>query len=136
MITITRKLELDAAHRLMGHEGKCKNIHGHRYVVEVTAAAQELDKLGRVIDFSVLKRKLGGWLEENWDHKAILQMSDPLVPALLALSQPVYTTPWPPTGENLAAFLLNLSRVLFAFDGIEVVKIRLWETPNCWVEAT
>ena len=54
MITCTRRIQFCAGHRVMGHEGKCRNLHGHNYVVFVTAQADELDSVGRVIDFSVL----------------------------------------------------------------------------------
>ena len=56
MISITRKIEFDAAHRVMEHEHKCKNMHGHRYVLEVEVEMKnKLDDLGRVIDFGLLK---------------------------------------------------------------------------------
>ena len=58
MIEITRRLEFDAGHRVLGHEGKCKNLHGHRYSAEITVTAPDLDGLGRVIDFGVIKEKV------------------------------------------------------------------------------
>ena len=61
--TCTRKLEFDAAHRVMEHESKCRHLHGHRYVAEVTVATSELDGLGRVLDFGLLKTELGGWID-------------------------------------------------------------------------
>jgi 6-pyruvoyl tetrahydropterin synthase/QueD family protein len=76
--TITRRLEWDAGHRVLGHEGRCRHLHGHRYVAEVTVAAPELDDLGMVIDFSVLKEKVGGWIDREWDHNMMLHVSDPL----------------------------------------------------------
>src|SRR5262249_14498003 len=54
-VTCTRLLQFDAGHRVYQHEGKCANLHGHRYTAEITAQAEALDKIGRVIDFSVLK---------------------------------------------------------------------------------
>lgn len=51
MITVTRVLEFDAGHRVVNHESKCATLHGHRYKVEIVAAAPGLDSLGRVIDF-------------------------------------------------------------------------------------
>src|SRR5262245_52482042 len=74
----TRKLEFDAGHRVLGHGGKCRHLHGHRYVAEVTCYAEELDKLGFVVDFSVIKTVVGDWIDENFDHNMILNPKDPL----------------------------------------------------------
>ena len=76
MIFATRKLHFDAAHRVMQHESKCKYLHGHRYVVEATFEAAQLDDLGRVVDFGVIKERLGQWLDAHWDHATILYQKD------------------------------------------------------------
>src|SRR5262249_22784820 len=55
MITATRRIQFAAGHRVFGHEGKCRYLHGHNFVALVTAAADDLDAVGRVIDFGVLK---------------------------------------------------------------------------------
>ncbi len=54
-ISCTRRIEFDAAHRVMRHEGKCKHLHGHRYALEATFSASGLDALGRVIDFAAFQ---------------------------------------------------------------------------------
>ena len=134
-ITITRRLEIDAGHRLLKHEGKCRNYHGHRYIFEITVRARELDDVGRVIDFSEVKRLVGGWLDENWDHGMILQQGDPLIPLLqeLKLKHAVYVTS--PTAENLTEHLFNVACNLGLFDqGIQIVGVRCFETPNCSAE--
>ena len=63
-------------HRIPRHESKCAAFHGHRYAAELTCLAP-LDDRGRVIDFGVVKERVGGWIDENWDHTAILQRDDP-----------------------------------------------------------
>jgi len=68
MIRITRKIEFDSGHRVLGHEGKCAHLHGHRYVAEITVESAGLDSLGRVVDFSVIKEKVGKWVDENWEY--------------------------------------------------------------------
>ena len=75
-VTCTRRLEWDAMHRIPRHESKCAAFHGHRYAAELTCLAP-LDDRGRVIDFGVVKERVGGWIDENWDHTAILQRDDP-----------------------------------------------------------
>ena len=127
-------------HRIPLHESKCKAFHGHRYAAEITCVAEGLDSLGRVIDFSVIKNRVGSWIDEHWDHTAILMRGDP-DPAVQALAQsnashgrPVYWLDAHPTAENIAQELGIVSQKLLADTGVTVIKIRLWETPNAWVE--
>lgn len=140
MITITRKLEFDTAHRVMNHESKCATLHGHRYVVEITATAEGLDSIGRIIDFSVLKEKIGTWLDDKWDHTSVLFSEDiETVKALLSIPQkkPPYIVPFNPTAENMASYLLRrICPMLLKDTGVTVTKVRVWETPNCWADAT
>ncbi len=135
-ITCTRKIEFDAAHRVMLHESKCKNLHGHRYVVEVTAQAPELDALGRVVDFGVLKDKLGGWIDEHWDHQTILFDEDKALGSAIAAEtgQPIFYLNANPTAENMAKHLLEKVCPTLFSGALKIVKITLRETPNCWVE--
>lgn len=135
-ITCTRKLEFDAAHRVKLHESKCKYLHGHRYVVEVTAQAPKLDALGRVVDFGVLKGRLGQWLDDNWDHQTILWDEDKSLGDAISkeTDHPVFYLPANPTAENMAHYLLyEVCPMLFEAP-LEIVAITLRETPNCWVE--
>lgn len=135
MITITRKLEADVGHRLMGHESKCRNVHGHRYVFEVEVSADELDTVGRVIDFSVIKEKLGGWLDEHWDHAFLFQKGDPIESFLEAHDQRRFMMMVPPTAENIAHLFRGVAIDLMAEHGIKVESVRVWETPNCFATA-
>ena len=138
--TITRKLEFDAAHRVVNHESKCATLHGHRYVCEFVATADKLDDIGRVIDFSVLKEKLGGWLDEKWDHNSILYVEDKeTISALKSIprKKDPFITNWNPTAENMAAFLLtNVCPELLKGTGVTVTKVIVWETPNCKAESS
>ena len=52
------KIEFDAAHRVIGHQNKCRYLHGHRYVLEVTAVSNVLNSIGMVVDFGFLKTKI------------------------------------------------------------------------------
>jgi 6-pyruvoyltetrahydropterin/6-carboxytetrahydropterin synthase len=139
-IRITRVLEFDAAHRVMNHESKCANLHGHRYKVEIEAQAVELDSLGRVIDFSVIKQKIGGWIDENWDHTCILFADDAVAfNALMSINRNriPFLAAWNPTAENMANYLLtSICPKLLDTDDIKVTKVTLWETPNCFAEAS
>jgi 6-pyruvoyltetrahydropterin/6-carboxytetrahydropterin synthase len=140
MVTCTRRLEWDAMHRIPLHESKCRAFHGHRYVAEITCAIPELDDLGRVVDFGVVKEKVGGWIDDNWDHTAILMRSDPAAPPIAEANarfgRPVYWTDRAPTAEVIVAELAVHAQRLLADTGVTVVRIRLWETPNGSAEWT
>lgn len=139
-VKITRKLEFDAGHRVMNHESKCATLHGHRYVAEITAEAEQLDDIGRIIDFSVLKAKVGDWIDRYWDHTVILNVKDTVVTnALLQLPRhkDPFIAPWNPTAENMAEHLLReVCPEVLAGSGVTVTHVRLFETPNCWSDAT
>jgi len=137
MIEIKRRLEFDAGHRVMNHEGKCKHLHGHRYIVDLYATADHLDALGRIIDFSVLKGIVGKWIDDNLDHKTMLFEEDvKLMAALDAAGHygDLFITDFNPTAENLAFFLFNKSVVLLADHPVAVTRVVVHETPNCLAE--
>lgn len=137
LLTCTRRIEFDAAHRLRGHEGKCRNLHGHRYVVEASFSAPQLDELGRLIDFGIIKQRLGEWIDTNWDHTVILWDADNTLGGLVAgeTGQTIFYMPVNPTAENMALYLFEeVCPKLFADVGITCSKIRLYETPNCYVD--
>jgi len=131
----TRKLEFDAAHRVMLHESKCRNLHGHRYVVEVTACSMGLDELGRVIDFGVIKAVFGKWLDEKWDHGTIVNTNDgEIINLCNEQNWKLYILPSNPTAENMAEYLYMKSNELLTPYGVKTAAIRVYETPNCWAD--
>lgn len=138
-ISVTRVLEFDAAHRVVNHESKCATLHGHRYKVEFTAESNDLDAIGRVIDFSVLKAKIGTWLDDNWDHTSIIFSQDTETLAALRSiphKKDVFESAWNPTAENMAEYLLRtVCPGLLDGTGVRVTKVVIWETPNCRAEA-
>ena len=137
MITCTRRIEFDAAHRVMEHESKCKHLHGHRYVVEATFTSRQLDALGRVVDFGVIKERLGSWLDEQWDHTTILFEKDRELGEVIAAKtgQKIFYLPTNPTAENMAAYLAEVvCPTLFGDSDIRCIHIRLHETPNCYAD--
>lgn len=136
-ITCTRRIEFDAAHRVREHESKCKHVHGHRYTIEATFSADKLDTLGRVIDFGEVRRVLGEWVEKHWDHNTILHEKDKALGAAIAkeTTQDIFYLNANPTAENMAKYLLEtVCPTLFAGTGARCIRLRLWETPNCYAE--
>lgn len=131
----TRRLAFDSGHRVMRHESKCKNLHGHRYVADVTCAAKELDDLGRVVDFSVIKTLVGGFVDEYWDHGLLVNHDDRALIELAAKEGwRLYVMPNNPTAENLAEALFNHATKLLGATDVEVLSVRIYETPNCWAD--
>jgi 6-pyruvoyltetrahydropterin/6-carboxytetrahydropterin synthase len=134
VVTCTRRIEWDAMHRIPLHESKCRAFHGHRYAAEITCVADALDPLGRVVDFGVIKQRVGGWIDQHWDHTAILMRGDPeaapLAEANARLGRPVYWMDRHPTAENLVAELALIAQRLLDDTGVIVARVRLWETPN------
>lgn len=125
MIQITRTHEICMGHRVMNHEGKCKNLHGHNYIFEFTVRSRiSLDSVGRVVDFSEVKSVLCDWLEKNWDHKFMMCKDDPIFaeqenesmqssysyynsPTHKIFTDSVVPVPFNPTAENIADHFLN-----------------------------
>jgi 6-pyruvoyltetrahydropterin/6-carboxytetrahydropterin synthase len=137
MIICTRKIEFDAAHRIRDHESKCKMLHGHRYVVEASFAAQGLDELGRVIDFGVIKEILGSWIDENFDHNTILSKDDIELGRAITeqTGQNIFYLNYHPTAENIARFLFEeVCPTLFEGQNVKCVAIKIYETPNCYAK--
>jgi 6-pyruvoyltetrahydropterin/6-carboxytetrahydropterin synthase len=139
-LLVSRRLHFSAGHRLVGHEGACAFLHGHNYVVFVHANGQ-LDAVGRVIDFAVLKERVGGWIQENWDHGFIVAAHDTDARRALdaftsgGLPQKTYVLDRNPTAENLAEYLaLEVSPRVLHGTGVKVVRIVVQETENCTAE--
>lgn len=117
LITASRYHDVSFGHRVVGHEGHCRYLHGHNYRIwfKVTADTTHpsLDAIGRVIDFGVIKSTLCQWLEDNWDHKTILWSDDPILNTLSSLehenddlTESIVVVPFNPTAENIAEYLL------------------------------
>lgn len=133
-IYAVRRLSFCVGHRVLNHLGKCSNMHGHNIDILIHAKAACLDEVGRVIDFSVLKDKLGGWIDKNLDHGFVVYEKDTEVLAALQVvkDQKIFILPMNPTSENIALYLLTyICPELFAGTGVEITKIELLETENC-----
>lgn len=135
MRTCTRKIAFDSGHRVMNHESKCANLHGHRYVVEITARAANLDEIGRVIDFSVLKERVGGWIDKHWDHRFLLFDDDPTLRDYAGEKIGIVRVPFNPTAENMAQYICTkVSPAVLESTGVEVCHVRVHETTNCYAD--
>jgi 6-pyruvoyltetrahydropterin/6-carboxytetrahydropterin synthase len=128
MFSVTRELTFCYGHRLLQYEGKCRHLHGHNGRAVITLAGPSLDALGMVMDFSRLKRVLGGWIDLHLDHKMLLHRDDPVLPFLRQQGEPVYVLDVNPTAENIARLIYDQA----VAQGFPVVEVKLWETDTCY----
>ncbi len=130
MFKVIRQIHFSYGHRLVGHAGKCANLHGHNARVEIELSSEKLDKLGMVMDFYEIRKTIGSWIDETLDHKMILAQKDPLVPVLQKEKEPLVLTQENPTAEVLARMIFEEARKR----RLPVSKVTLWETANSAAE--
>ena len=114
--SITKQFRFEAAHSLPNHDGKCKNLHGHSYLLEVTISGEILKegpKEGMIMDFADLSKIVENEIINPWDH----QFLNNIVPFMT-------------TAENLAQECFHRLQI----QNLNVSRIRLWETSKCFVE--
>ncbi len=133
MITVERYHDISMGHRVVGHENKCRHLHGHNYRIHFTCTASELDALGRVIDFGVIKERLCLWLEREWDHRMMVWSEDPLLEGLRALvPEDLVVVPFNPTAEQMAIYLTEeVGPRELEGTGVRLVGVRIEETRKC-----
>jgi 6-pyruvoyltetrahydropterin/6-carboxytetrahydropterin synthase len=146
MITAKRYHDISVGHRVHNHESKCAHLHGHNYRIHFTVEANELDGIGRVLDFSVIKEKLCMWLEDNWDHKFLAWEDDPLMQTLRyaavdtqsgqMVEESVVWVPFNPTAENMAEHLLHtIGPMQLVGTGAFLISVEIEETRKCSASA-
>ena len=101
-----------SAHNLRGYKGKCEELHGHNWKVEVNVTKDKLDKAGMLLDFKYLKMKLNKVLEKL-DHKYLNNIA--------------YFKKVNPTSENIAKYVYDeISR-----KGLRIKSVTVWENATC-----
>jgi 6-pyruvoyltetrahydropterin/6-carboxytetrahydropterin synthase len=121
---VTKVIHFCYGHRLWGHRGKCRHLHGHNGVLEVTLRRKRLDRLGMVMDFERIKAAVADWVKVSLDHKMLLSSRDPLVRVLRGQGEPVVTFTGNPTAENIARLVYSRARSR----KLPVLSVRLWES--------
>jgi 6-pyruvoyltetrahydropterin/6-carboxytetrahydropterin synthase len=143
---ITRRLEFDAGHRIPDHQSQCRHLHGHRYAIEVTLSGTVIAVDGRpengmVMDFSEVKAIAKARVVDRWDHAFLVWRNDTAVVAFLATLADHKTVLLDvvPTAENLARVAFGILDAAYV-DGfgnqLRLERVRLYETPNCWADAS
>ena len=113
MFELLVKLDFDAAHRLVEYKGKCENLHGHNWKVDITVAAENVDKEGMVKDFKTIK-EMSNVVINQLDHKYLNEIE--------------FFKKVNPTSENIAKYIFDNLIDAFKKESIMLKKVSVWET--------
>ena len=134
MIKIVKQIRWSMGHRLVkDYPHKCKNAHGHEYLAEIEIGRKELDQYDFVIDFSIIKKKLGKWIDDKLDHGFLCcEQDNEMIEFLEKTNQKHYVIKENPTAEIIAKLLFDKGNELIG----GITKVTVWETPNSYAIAT
>lgn len=137
MFKIAKEFSIDMAHLLDGHDGKCQNLHGHTYKLQVEVAGDLIEsgaKRGMVMDYADLKTLVKREILESMDHAFIYDLTSEkeckIAQLLIDLESKVYGIPTRTTAEEMAKYMFEKLQKA----GLPVSLIRLWETPTSYCE--
>lgn len=136
MYRLKTSAEFDSAHFLAGYNGKCANIHGHRWKIEALVESDELivdgEKRGMIIDFGDFKSEVRA-LAKSFDHALIYEKGSLRETTLAALNEENFRlieVGFRPTAENFAEYFFGVLRN----NGLPMKSVTVYETPeNCAV---
>ena len=140
-IRITKQFSFETGHALYGHDGKCKNIHGHSYRLNVTLFGTPImdessPKFGMIMDFSDLKKIVKETIVNPFDHSTIFNKNTPhskLAKDLKSSGHKVVLVNYQPTREMLVIdFAERIKKRLPANVRLHALKLR--ETASCYAE--
>ena len=117
MYEVSVQDHFDAAHFLRGYQGRCENLHGHRYQVVVTLRAEQLNDLGLAFDFTELKRRLKQILG-RLDHVCLND-----VPPFDQIN---------PSAENIACNIYQALAQEKLDKGVSLAQVQVWDSPDAW----
>ena len=118
MYRVSIERHFDAAHYLREYEGKCENLHGHRYKVVANLKTDILDEIGLAFDFIVLKKSIDEILE-RFDHTCLNDINP--------------FTSINPSSENIASTIYSELKQRLDGQTAEIESIEVWESPDAWV---
>jgi len=122
---VVKEFTFDSAHFLPLHKGKCHNLHGHTYKLQIGISVSRLDKNGMVIDFADLKESTN-YVLENLDHKCLNEISA----VGLMHGFPADC----PTAEMMVIWLAEVALPKVLNPNMQIEKVRLYETPTSYAE--
>lgn len=140
-IRLTKRFTFETGHALYGYDGKCRNVHGHGYKLEVTIIGDPITdsshvKHGMVIDFGDLKKIVNAEIITVYDHAIVLNKNSPhkeLGETLKAQKHQVILADFQPTSENLVTHFAELIKNKLP-EKVELVRLKLQETDSSYAE--
>ena len=140
-VRITKQFTFETGHALYGHDGKCKNIHGHSYKLSVTIFGKPLEdskssKFGMIMDFSDLKKIVKEEIVNPLDHATIFNKNTPhlqLANNLKSIGHKVVLVDYQPTSEMLVMDFAKKIKKRLPGD-IQLFSLKLQETATCFAE--
>lgn len=134
-VLVCKIFQFDASHQLIGHNGKCSNVHGHTYRLEVVIKGRvhgpdDVSNEGFVMDFSDLKKIVKELIVNKMDHAFIAEGNEPVLKALIETGSKVCILGCRTTAENMTKYICN--ELMKA--NLPIWSIKLWETPTSWAE--
>ncbi|MFC2033957.1 6-carboxytetrahydropterin synthase QueD [Chloroflexota bacterium] len=118
MYQVSVEQHFDAAHALRGYQGKCENLHGHRFKVVAKLQASAIDDIGLAYDFTILKKHLNDILS-RLDHTNLNE-----TPPFDEIN---------PSSENIAATIYNELKPMLAGAPVSLSAVEVWESPQSWI---
>lgn len=116
MFEVMIERNFSSAHQLRGYKGKCENLHGHNYKIEIYARGRELDNIGLLVDFGELK-EAADEVVQYLDHRNINEL-------------PPFDVELNPSAENLARYILERVSARVGDERVQIYKVRCFETPT------
>jgi len=143
---ITKIIEFDMGHRIPNHKSQCRNLHGHRYKLEVSVTGEISQKKGEsdegmVLDFSDIKHLLKTEIHDVCDHAFMVYEGDSILIDFFHTNADlkVVIVPFIPTAEHIAQWIFSLLdgrfREKFGTQ-LQLATVGLWETPTSKAEIT
>ena len=138
IIRITKEFKFEMAHALVGHNGPCRNIHGHSYKFHVTVkgavknGSEDSDE-GMVVDFTVIKNIVDRLIVQEYDHSLVLWDKMKIDNAQFDFMNKLILVPFNPTCENLLIHYADLINSALP-SNLNLVYLMLRETPNSYAE--
>jgi len=130
MYLVTVEIQFEYGHRLIKHQGKCRNVHGHNGLAVIQIESDVLKEDDLVIDFSEVKRFAKDWIDANWDHAFLMNSKDQLGKVLLDFDESLrifYFENSDPTAERMAEYLYNVLREHLPTD-VNIRAVTVYET--------
>lgn len=138
VLRITKEFRFEGAHALPGYDGKCRNIHGHSYIMYVTVKGSPINgtgspKDGMVVDFKQLKEIVNENIIDKFDHALIMHTSSPLSQELANAYPNVMLVDFQPSTENLLCYFAQVLKDKMP-QGAELFSLKLHETASSFAE--